>query len=156
MNAPVQNMPIYQALAHAFQAEGVDHQFTLMGDGNMHWSTAMKNLPGVTTTHARHEHCATMMAAGYYLATGKVGVASVTCGQRTGGSSRRSCRQAQSRSRPTPAAGPHTAGVWISRRRLTHGSRTTVRATSRAVSSASRFKGVPRLRRAFSLHPMVR
>ena len=28
MNAPVQNMPIYQALAHAFQAEGVDHQFT--------------------------------------------------------------------------------------------------------------------------------
>ena len=80
MNAPVQNMPIYQALALAFQAEGVDHQFTLMGDGNMHWATAMKNLPGMTTTHARHEHCATMMAAGYSLATGKVGVASVTCG----------------------------------------------------------------------------
>jgi acetolactate synthase-1/2/3 large subunit len=57
MNAPVQNTPIYQALAEAFAAEGVDHQFTLMGDGNMHWSTAMKNLPGMTTTHARHEHC---------------------------------------------------------------------------------------------------
>jgi thiamine pyrophosphate-dependent acetolactate synthase large subunit-like protein len=80
MNAPLQNLPIYQALAQAFQAEGVDHQFTLMGDGNMHWSTAMKNLPGMTTTHARHEHCATMMAAGYALATGKVGVSSVTCG----------------------------------------------------------------------------
>jgi acetolactate synthase-1/2/3 large subunit len=80
MNAPVQNTPIYQALAEAFAAEGVDHQFTLMGDGNMHWSTAMKNLPGMTTTHARHEHCAAMMAAGYSLATGKVGVTSVTCG----------------------------------------------------------------------------
>jgi acetolactate synthase I/II/III large subunit len=80
MNAPVQNMPIYQALAHAFQAEGVDHQFTLMGDGNMHWSTAMKNLPGMTTTHARHEHCAAVMAIGYHLATGKPGVVSVTCG----------------------------------------------------------------------------
>ena len=41
MNAPVQNTPIYQALAEAFAAEGVDTQFTLMGDGNMHWSTAM-------------------------------------------------------------------------------------------------------------------
>ncbi len=74
------NMPIYEALAHAFAAEGVDHQFTLMGDGNMHWCTAMKNLSGMTTVHARHEHCAAMMAMGYYLATGKVGVASVTCG----------------------------------------------------------------------------
>jgi len=80
MNAPVQNTPIYQALAEAFAAEGVDHQFTLMGDGNMHWATAMKNLPGMTTTHARHEHCAAMMAVGYSLATGKVGVTSVTCG----------------------------------------------------------------------------
>ena len=39
------NMPIYEALAHAFAAEGVDANFTLMGDGNMHWATAMKNLP---------------------------------------------------------------------------------------------------------------
>ena len=74
------NMPTYQALAHAFAAEGVDHHFTLMGDGNMHWVTAMKDLPGMHTYHARHEHCATAMAMGYYSATGKVGVASVTCG----------------------------------------------------------------------------
>jgi acetolactate synthase I/II/III large subunit len=76
----MQNLPIYEALAQAFAAEGVDTQFTLMGDGNMHWATAMKNLDGMSTVHARHEHCACMMAAGYYLATGKVGVASVTCG----------------------------------------------------------------------------
>jgi len=33
-----------KALAQAFAAEGVDAHFTLMGDGNMHWATAMKNL----------------------------------------------------------------------------------------------------------------
>jgi thiamine pyrophosphate-dependent acetolactate synthase large subunit-like protein len=76
----MQNMPIYEALARAFAAEGVDTHFTLMGDGNMHWATAMKNLDGMTTYAARHEHCACAMAMGYHMATGKVGVASVTCG----------------------------------------------------------------------------
>jgi acetolactate synthase I/II/III large subunit len=40
----------------------------------------MKNLDGMATFSARHEHCACAMAMGYHLATGKVGVASVTCG----------------------------------------------------------------------------
>jgi acetolactate synthase-1/2/3 large subunit len=48
---------IYEALAEAFLAEGVDTQFVLMGDGNMHWSTAFAKLPGVHTVHVRHEHC---------------------------------------------------------------------------------------------------
>src|SRR5215468_4656352 len=72
--------PHLPALAHAFAAEGVDTHFTLMGDGNMHWATAMKNLPGMASYSARHEHCACAMAMGYFSATGKVGVASVTCG----------------------------------------------------------------------------
>ncbi|MFL6804032.1 MAG: thiamine pyrophosphate-binding protein [Xanthobacteraceae bacterium] len=76
---PMQNKPIYQALAEAFAAEGVDTR-TLMGDGNMHWAAAMKNLDGMATLAVRHEHCACAMAMGYHLATGKVGVASVTCG----------------------------------------------------------------------------
>ena len=38
---------LYEALAEAFLAEGVDTQFVLMGDGNMHWSTAFSKLPGV-------------------------------------------------------------------------------------------------------------
>jgi hypothetical protein len=38
---------LYEALAEAFLAEGVDTQFVLMGDGNMHWSTAFAKLPGV-------------------------------------------------------------------------------------------------------------
>ena len=29
----MKNMPIYEALAQAFAAEGVDTDFTLMGDG---------------------------------------------------------------------------------------------------------------------------
>src|SRR5215218_10306247 len=41
-STPSSNMPTYVALANAFAAEGVDHHFTLMGDGNMHWVTAMK------------------------------------------------------------------------------------------------------------------
>ena len=76
----MKNMPIYEALAQAFAAEGVAAQFTLMGDGNMHHATAMKNIDGMDTFSARHEHCACAMAMGYHLATGKVGVASVTCG----------------------------------------------------------------------------
>lgn len=73
-------MTIYEGLAEAFAAEGVETFFTLMGDGNMHWSTTMRNMDGMRMIHVRHEHCACAMAMGYHSATGKVGVASVTCG----------------------------------------------------------------------------
>jgi acetolactate synthase I/II/III large subunit len=78
--AAMQNIPVYEALAQAFVAEGVDAHFTLMGDGNMHWGAAMQRLGAVSTFSARHEHCAVSMAMGYQAATGKVGVASVTGG----------------------------------------------------------------------------
>jgi acetolactate synthase I/II/III large subunit len=71
---------LYHALAEAFAAEGVDTQFALMGDGNMHWSTALAELPDVATIHVRHEHCAVAAATAYHLATGKIAAASVTCG----------------------------------------------------------------------------
>ena len=74
------NLPIYEMLAQAFAREGVDTLFSLMGDGNMHWATAMSKIDGMRVFHARHEHCACGMAMGYYSATGKVGVATVTCG----------------------------------------------------------------------------
>ena len=67
-------------LAQAFAAEGCEVLFTLMGDANMYWSEAMSRLPGMRVVHARHEHCAVAMADGYARATGKVGVASTTCG----------------------------------------------------------------------------
>src|SRR5436309_14064270 len=71
---------LYEALAEAFLAEAVDTQFVLMGDGNMHWSTAFAKLPGVHTVHVRHEHCTVAAATAYNIATGKVAVATVTCG----------------------------------------------------------------------------
>ena len=74
------NMKVYEVMAQAFVAEGVDTHFALMGNANMYWSSLLALKHGVRTIHARHEHCATAMAAGYSRATGKVGVASVTCG----------------------------------------------------------------------------
>ena len=73
-------MLIYESLAQAFAAEGVDTQFGLMGDGNMHWMSALDALPGVTTVNVRHEHCSVLMAMGYWSATGNVGICSVTHG----------------------------------------------------------------------------
>ena len=71
---------LYDALAEAFVAEGVDTQFILMGDGNMHWTTALSKLPGVRTVSFRHEHCTVAAAMAYHLTTGKIAAASVTCG----------------------------------------------------------------------------
>ena len=76
MDAPV----AYEALAEAFLAEGVDTLFTLLGDANLHFGTALSARESVRTFHVRHEHCACVMAIGYARATGKVGVASVTSG----------------------------------------------------------------------------
>ncbi|HWA19580.1 MAG TPA: thiamine pyrophosphate-binding protein [Devosia sp.] len=71
---------IYEELADLFVAEGVTTQFSLLGDANMHWATAMQTLKDVESIHVRHEHCAVTAAMGYFSATGKVGVASVTHG----------------------------------------------------------------------------
>ncbi len=73
-------LKVSDVMAQAFQAEGCEVLFTLMGDANMYWSEAMSRLPGMQVVHARHEHCAVAMADGYARATGKVGVASTTCG----------------------------------------------------------------------------
>ena len=73
-------MRIYEALAEAFAAEGVDTHFGLMGDGNMHWMAAMDAIEGMRTIGVRHEHSAVLMAAGYWNGTGKPGICSVTHG----------------------------------------------------------------------------
>ena len=71
---------LYDMLADAFAAEGVDTHFTLLGDGNMHWATVLAERHGVRTIHARHEHCACAMASAFAQVTGRVGIASVTHG----------------------------------------------------------------------------
>jgi acetolactate synthase-1/2/3 large subunit len=73
-------MRIYQAMADAFHQEGVEVSFTLMGDGNMHFATALAEQTDRRTILVRHEHAAAAAATAYARATGKVGVASVTCG----------------------------------------------------------------------------
>jgi acetolactate synthase I/II/III large subunit len=49
----MQKIPIYEALAQAFAAERVNTHFTLMGNGNMHWGSAMQNLPVVAAQTRR-------------------------------------------------------------------------------------------------------
>ncbi|TVR07491.1 MAG: thiamine pyrophosphate-binding protein [Salinarimonadaceae bacterium] len=73
-------MRLYRALADIFVKEEVDVIFTLTGDGNMHWEASYSENEGVKSYHVRHEHCACAMASAFASATGKVGVASVTCG----------------------------------------------------------------------------
>jgi thiamine pyrophosphate-dependent acetolactate synthase large subunit-like protein len=70
----------YDVLSQAFVAEGVDTMFALLGDANMYWGAIMAQKYGVRVVHARHEQCACAMADGYARHTGKVGVATVTCG----------------------------------------------------------------------------
>ncbi len=73
-------MKVREAIAQAFVAEGTQVVFALMGDGNMLWTSSIGQLPGVDIVHARHENAAIGMADGYARVTGKVGVASITCG----------------------------------------------------------------------------
>ena len=76
----MQKLQVTDVLAQAFKAEGVEVLYALMGDANMYWAAKMADEYGVQVVHARHEHCACAMADGYARATGKVGVASTTCG----------------------------------------------------------------------------
>jgi thiamine pyrophosphate-dependent acetolactate synthase large subunit-like protein len=69
----------YEALASAFRAEGTDVMFSLLGDGNMHWGAAMVD-QGARGVYFRHEHPACAAATIYSNSTGRVGVATVTCG----------------------------------------------------------------------------
>jgi len=76
----LEKLQVTDVLAQAFKAEGVDVMYALMGDANMYWAAKMADEYGVRVIHARHEHCACAMADGYARATGKVGVATTTCG----------------------------------------------------------------------------
>ncbi|MCW2499646.1 MAG: putative acetolactate synthase large subunit [Frankiales bacterium] len=72
-------MKVYEGLAAGFLAEGVDCVFGLMGDANLKWWSAMAG-GGATMLSARHETALVAMADAYAQATGRVGVAAVTCG----------------------------------------------------------------------------
>jgi len=73
-------IPVYRGLAQAFRLEDVETIFVLTGDGNMHWEAALSEDETVKAFHVWHEHCTVATASAYAVASGKVGVASVTCG----------------------------------------------------------------------------
>jgi len=73
------NTQVYEVLASAFTAEEVTTCFALLGDANMNWAAALA-AEGCDFIYVRHEHCAVAAAMAYFRITGKVGVATVTCG----------------------------------------------------------------------------
>ncbi|MEO3433339.1 thiamine pyrophosphate-binding protein [Inquilinus sp. CAU 1745] len=73
------NKKTYEVLAETFRREDIDTCFALLGDANMNWATSLAGM-GVRMIYVRHEHCAVAAAMAYARKTGKVGVATVTCG----------------------------------------------------------------------------
>ncbi len=75
----MKEQPVYEVLADVFKAEEVNTCFALLGDANMNWASAMAS-GGCQFVYVRHEHCAVAAAMAYARSSGKVGVATVTCG----------------------------------------------------------------------------
>ncbi len=73
-------MKVYQLLADALVAQGVDTVFGLLGDANMFLVSDLVARHGVRFVAARNENAAVMMADGYARATGRCPVATVTQG----------------------------------------------------------------------------
>ncbi|MBI4188932.1 MAG: thiamine pyrophosphate-binding protein [Betaproteobacteria bacterium] len=73
-------MKVYEAVANAFVKEGTSTVFGLLGDGQLSWWSAMSKHSGIRIIDARHEGAALTMAEGWAMATGKIGVCSVTHG----------------------------------------------------------------------------
>jgi thiamine pyrophosphate-dependent acetolactate synthase large subunit-like protein len=73
-------MKLYEAIADSLVAEGVETLFGLMGDGNMSLWGAMGAAGKINIISSRNEAAAVAMADGYAKTTGKVGVATITCG----------------------------------------------------------------------------
>ncbi|SFR15504.1 thiamine pyrophosphate-binding protein [Poseidonocella sedimentorum] len=70
---------VFETLAEGFAAEGVETCFALLGDANMAWAAALA-ARGVRMVYLRHEHCTVAAATAWARKTGRVGIASVTCG----------------------------------------------------------------------------
>jgi len=70
----------FEAVGRCLAAEGCQTIFGLIGDGNMHLWAALLPLGTPRLYSVRHEAAAVTMADGYAQETGRVGVATVTCG----------------------------------------------------------------------------
>src|SRR5689334_9480761 len=61
-----------QAVVAALVAEGIEHVFGIVGTHNVHLFDALFDEPRLRLISPRHEQGATMMAAGYARASGRV------------------------------------------------------------------------------------
>ncbi|WP_428965849.1 thiamine pyrophosphate-binding protein [Micromonospora fluostatini] len=73
-------MRVFEAIADAVVAHGVDTVFGLLGDANMFLVADLVERHGVRFVAARNENAAVMMADGYARTTGRCAVATVTQG----------------------------------------------------------------------------
>lgn len=73
-------MKLYEGIASAIAEEASGAIFGLMGDGNMSLLAAMEKQARVSIYSARNEAGAVAMADGYFRATGRLGISTVTCG----------------------------------------------------------------------------
>ena len=73
-------MFVHEAMANALATCGVDTMFGLIGDANLFFSNAFVEAEGGRYVSAVHEASAVMMAQGYALRSGRLGVATVTQG----------------------------------------------------------------------------
>jgi thiamine pyrophosphate-dependent acetolactate synthase large subunit-like protein len=73
-------MKVYEAIAQALLAEYDGPIFGLMGDGNMSLWGALGRDKRTELLSSRNEAGAVAMADGYFRATGRLGLATVTCG----------------------------------------------------------------------------
>lgn len=72
-------MKVFDILAQTVLAEDTNTCFALLGDANMNFATRLAE-GGCDMVYVRHEHCAAAAAMAYARKSGKVGVATVTCG----------------------------------------------------------------------------
>lgn len=74
------SMKVSEAIAEAFCLEGCEAVFGLLGDANMPLWIGLAAKANVEMYSARHEAAAVAMADGYFRATGRVGIATITSG----------------------------------------------------------------------------
>ena len=73
-------MFVHEAMASALAKSGVNTMFGLIGDANLFFANAFVEAEGGQYVSAVHEASAVMMAQGYALRSGRLGVATVTQG----------------------------------------------------------------------------
>jgi acetolactate synthase-1/2/3 large subunit len=73
-------MKVYEAIAHALAAEGVNTIFGVAGNGNLDLIVELTEHHRARFVATRHEQGAVAMADGYFRSTGKLGFCTVTQG----------------------------------------------------------------------------